>query len=291
VIRQRRSLAAYRDCGSVAKDGWSAQESPIGHRSRQAFVATLSLVGIGALMIAPLVHGEVEQPATISTDRPAVAESSVVVPRGGLQVETGVLESALQGQHVLDLPEADIRYGVLDRLEFRITAPDYYGNLPVANGSASGASDSALGIKQQLGPISGLDLSIIGYVSFPTGASQISSHGHDPAVQLPWSRSLSASWTAAGQIATYWPTVGGKHGSIREGTFLFDRQLSSRADAFIEYAADFPQGGAARQILHAGAAYRAAPHHQIDLHAGAGLSASAPRAFVGVGYSFLLLAH
>jgi hypothetical protein len=33
----------------------------------------------------------------------------------------------------------------------------------------------------------------------------ISSHGYDPGLPLPWSRKLSANWTAAGQIAPYWP--------------------------------------------------------------------------------------
>jgi hypothetical protein len=38
----------------------------------------------------------------IATDRPAVTDSSVVVPAGSLQVENGFLETSSQGQSVLD---------------------------------------------------------------------------------------------------------------------------------------------------------------------------------------------
>jgi len=54
----------------------------------------------------------------------------------------------------------------------------------------NGFDDLSLGFKQQLGPIrGGFDVSLIASVSFPTGANLISSHGYDPTVQLPWSRS------------------------------------------------------------------------------------------------------
>ena len=162
-------------------------------------------------------------------------------------------------------------------------------NLPAAGAGTSGFGDAAAGIKQQLGPLRGFDLSLIAFVSLPTGAAAVSSHGYDPALQLPWSRSLSASWSVAGQLAVYWPTVNGSRRYVDEATLLFDRQLSARCDAFIEYAADVPQHGGASELLHAGTAYRLAPHHQLDFHAAVGLSAAAPRSFVGVGYSYLFL--
>ncbi|HZC86083.1 MAG TPA: hypothetical protein VE266_03750 [Steroidobacteraceae bacterium] len=60
-------------------------------------------------------------------------------------------------------------------------------------------------------------------------------------------------------------------------------------DAFIEYAADIPQRGGSRQLLHVGTAYKLAAHHQIDFHAAVGLTHAAPRGFIGVGYSYLCL--
>ena len=70
----------------------------------------------------------------------------------------------------------------------------------------------SLGLKQQLGPTKGFDVSIVPSVSFPTGANAISSHGYDPSLQLPWSRGLSKNWTVAGMFSVAWPTQARKRG-------------------------------------------------------------------------------
>ena len=226
---------------------------------------------------------------TISTDRPAVTSSSIVVPQGGFQTENGFLLTYTQGQYALDLPETAFRYGLLQKTELRLAAPNYFCNLPAGSASTSGFGDVALGVKQQLGPFHGFDLSAIFFLSFPTGAKKISSYGYDPGLQIPWSRPLSKGWTVGGQVAFYWPTLGGKHNFTGETTFFLDRQLSKSWDAFVEYAGDFPQRGGSRQLLHFGTAYKLAPHHQVDFHVAVGLSGAAPSSFVGFGYSFLLL--
>jgi hypothetical protein len=223
---------------------------------------------------------------TISTDRPAVTNSSVVVPRGALQVENGFLATDTEGRYVLDFPESYLRYGLLDKTELRFIAPDYFqGTSPQR--ALSGFGDAAIGVKEQLGPLRGFDLSGIIFLSLPTGAKDASSHGYDPGVQFPWSRSLPMNWTVAGQVAFYWPTLSGKRNFTSETTLLFDRQLTQPWDAFIEYAVDSLQRGGSSQLLHVGTAYKLAPHHQIDFHAAVGLSDAAPRSFFGIGYSFL----
>ena len=236
------------------------------------------------------VHSQsvTDSQVVISTDRPSVANSSVVVPQGGLQFENGLLVTHTQGQFVLDLPETSVRCGLLSKTELRLTVPDYYYNLPVSSGTPSGFGDLALGVKQQFGPLSGnFNLSAIFYLSFPTGAAAISSHDYDPALQLPWSRALSAHWTLGGQVAFYWPTFAASHNFTGETTFYLDRQLTKPWDAFVEYAGDFPERGGSRQILHFGTSYKLAPHHQIDFHVAVGLTHAAPDSFVGFGYSFL----
>lgn len=229
------------------------------------------------------------EPVVISTDRPSVANSSVVVPLGGFQVENGMLLTNAQGQNTFDLPETNLRYGLLDKTELRLSFPDYYHDFSSGPGSASGFGDLALGVKQQLGPLYGFNLSAIFFLSFPTGANAISSHGYDPGLQFPWSHALSTNWTLAGQVAFYWPTQGSQRNFTGETTFYFDRQLTKPWDAFIEYAGDFPERGGSSQILHVGTAYKLAPHHQIDFHFAFGLTNSAPHAYVGFGYSFLFL--
>jgi hypothetical protein len=145
----------------------------------------------------------------IATDRPAITDSSVVVPVGSLQVENGFLETSSQRQSMLDGSESLVRVGIAKKTELRFTVPDYFYNLSAGGGPSSGFGDFAVGVKQQLGPTLGkFDVSVVGFLSFPTGANTVSSGGYDPGLQVPWSRALSGNWTAAGMFSVYWPTQG-----------------------------------------------------------------------------------
>lgn len=242
-------------------------------RPTLARISTAVLVHILAGML-PL-HNQDQPPSVdasgpIATDRPAVTNSSVVVPAGSFQVENGFLETSNQGQSIVDGPESSVRFGIAKRTELRLTVPDYYYSLNAIPGSGFG--DLALGVKQQLGPIPGkFDVSVIVFLSFPTGANSVSSGGYDPGVQVPWSRALSANWTAAGMFSVYWPTQNGTRNVTGESTFLLDRQLTKPWDAFVEYAGDFPEVGRPRHLLHFGTALKIREKQQIDFHVGGGL--------------------
>ena len=247
------------------------------------------VIQAGAVLLRAQSQPDSAEP--ISTDRPAVAASSTVVPKGSFQAENGFLITNDQGQRSLDGPETSLRFGVARNTELRLSAPDYYHDIVSQTGVGSGFGDLTIGMKQQLGPAHGFEVSVIVFLSIPTGAAAVSSHGYDPGLQLPWSRKLSANWSAAGQFAMYWPTTQGDARDLTgESTFLLDRQLTKPADAFIEYAGDFPQRGGPRHLLHFGAAYKITPHQQLDIHYGIGLSSAAPNHFIGIGYSFRLQA-
>ena len=227
-----------------------------------------------------------DSPAPIATDRPSVTDSSVVVPAGDLQFENGFEYAVNQGQQTLDGSETLLRFGVASKTELRLNVPDYFGQL--GSGAASGFGDLGIGVKQQLGPSEGFDVSLVVSLSLPTGAQAISSHGYDPSVQLPWSRAVSTNWTAAGMLSVYWPTEGVRRNVTGESTFLMDRQLTKKWDAFAEYAGDFPEQGGPRHLVHFGTSYRPTPNQQLDLHGGVGLSSAAVDHFIGIGYSFRL---
>jgi hypothetical protein len=272
---------------------WHRTTRDCSTRPMLARIPTALLAFILAGML-PL-HGQDQPPSVdaaepIATDRPAVTNSSVVVPTGSLQAENGFLETSSQGQSVLDGPESLVRFGVAKRTELRFTVPDYFHSL-TTGGPGLGFGDFAVGIKEQLGPTpGGFDVSVILFLSFPTGADTVSSGGYDPGLQLPWSRALSANWTAAGMLSVYWPTQGRTRNVTGESTFLLDRQLTKPWDAFVEYAGDFPEAGGPRHLLHFGTALKIAKEQQIDFHLGVGLSSAAVDHFIGIGYSFRIQA-
>jgi hypothetical protein len=228
--------------------------------------------------------------STISTDRPQITSSSIVVPCGSLQFENGLQETSAGGQQTYDLPETSIRFGIARKTELRYMVPNYYWNFATGSGGATGLGDMTLGLKQQLGPVKGFDVSILPSIIFPTGANAISSHGYDPSVQAPWSRGLSKNWTVAGMFSVAWPTQAAANGYTRrnttgQGSVFFDRQLTAPWDAWVEYSGSFPQRGGPQNIIDFGTSYKISPHQQLDFHAGFGLSAAAPDHFIGFGYS------
>jgi hypothetical protein len=179
------------------------------------------VVAVFVHLAAGLVAAADGSSPPIATDRPAVTDSSVVVPAGSLQAENGFTETTSHGLRTADGPETLLRFGMAARTELRVTVPDYVGQL----GPGSGFGDLAVGVKQQLGPTPGaVDVSVAVSLSLPSGARSIWSGGYDPSVQLPWSRALSASWTVAGMGSAYWPTEQGRRQATGETTALIDRQ-------------------------------------------------------------------
>jgi len=223
-------------------------------------------------------------PGPIATDRPQVTNSSVVVPCGSLQFENGFQVTKSSGQHSPDFPETSIRFGVAGRTELRMSVPDYFRNVGTASG-ADGFGDLELGLKEQLGPIHGFDVSLVPSLSLPTGSHALSSHGYDPTFQLPWSRALTTSWTVAGQLGVTWPTDAGRRNAAGQSSLYADRQLTSAWDAYLEYSGVFPQHGGPQHMIGFGTAYKLTPHQQLDIHSGFGLSSAAADYSVGFGYS------
>ena len=216
---------------------------------------------------------------SITTDRPQVTNSSVVVPCGSLQFENGFQVTGASGQQSPDFPETSVRLGIAVRTELRFSAPDYSQNYAAISGT-NGFGDLGLGVKRQLGPIAGFDISFIPSLSLPTGAKSISSNGYDPTLQLPWSRSLTKGWTVAGQFGVSWPTESGRRNVAGQSSLYIDRQLTSPWDAYVEYSGSFPQRGGPKHLIDFGTA-----HQQLDLHCGFGLSSAVPDYSVGFGYS------
>jgi hypothetical protein len=222
----------------------------------------------------------------IVTDRPDVTESSVVVPKGSLQLENGITWTSDRGANTVDLSETLMRLGVSTRTEIRIVAPNHVNDVSYPD-NPSGFGDIALGMKQQLGPLpGGFDLSVIATLSLPTGADHISSHGFDPFIKFPWSKDFRAGWSFGGMQSVFWNTEEGKRNLTAEQTFYIEKEITKPWDAFAEYAGDFSQWGGSKQIAHLGTAYRITPTQQVDFHFGFGLSHNAPGRFFAVGYSF-----
>jgi hypothetical protein len=269
--------------------GEPAASGTTGGKLDRIYKALLAALLMG---IAPLwAQDQPASPASspIVTDRPSVTDASTVIPTGSIQFENGFQDAGTQGTRTIDGPETLIRIGLQAKTELRLYVPDYYDNQAPGNpvSPVSGFGDFAIGVKQQIGPLPGkFDVSVVAYLGMPTGAQAISSHGYDPAVQVPWSRVLSSKWTLAGMMSLYDPTQNGRRNLTFEPAILIDRQLTSPWSAFAEYAGDFSQHAGPRDLAHFGTALTIAKYQQIDFHVGVGSMAGSAYHFFGFGYSF-----
>jgi hypothetical protein len=223
----------------------------------------------------------------IATDRPDVTNSSMVVPQGTLQMESGVNWTARPGNSVIDGPATRARLGVTPCTELLFDLPNYFR--PVSGRGASGFSDLSLAIKRQIARLPGeFQLSMTAGLELPTGAVRISGSGYGGYIQLPWSREIGDGWSVSGMFTAFWFPGQRRSNPTLEPTFVVERRVGPRADMFIEYFADGPQHGISSQAIDSGGAYRLTSTQQVDFHAGFGLNRESPDFFLGVGYSFRL---
>jgi hypothetical protein len=249
--------------------------------------------GLIALALLGLVAGPVDGEATpltqeapeLLTDRPDFTETSVVVPRGSLQLETGFTATdGADGGRILNAPELLLRYGLGPRTELRLGLPDYL--LARGHERFGQFGDTYLGVKQQLRPSGARTaLALIPAVVLPTGGKRVTSHRVDPEFVLAWSQELSAVWSVGGILGLAWPTEQSKRNRTFSPTISFGRTLSSRWETFFEWAAEFPDRGGNVHLFHHGYTYSVTRASQADLHFGFGLSRAAPNFFIGGGFA------
>jgi hypothetical protein len=97
------------------------------------------------LCVSFIGPAQADSSVTIATDRPSVTASSTVVPKGGLQIESGLQATDSAGQWTLDFPQLLTRFGLLEKTELRLIVPDYFLSLPVDGSSARGFGDMGVG--------------------------------------------------------------------------------------------------------------------------------------------------
>ncbi len=260
------------------------------------------LLRISAILlaaVATIAPGEksataLEQSEDIDTNRPSFMNSPLVVPKGSLQLENGSLYQHFQyGQSTFDIPETEVRLGLLKNTEFQMFTPNYFlfhqqssdrTDTPSAN--RAGVSDiQEAGLKIQLPTvIKDLTVSVIGGVTVPTGRQLISSSGVQPVVRIPWSKTLTKNWSLMGQQSIL--LVDSGKDVQWQNFWMLNRAIGKRSSVFAEYGGFYTDHAVWSNIAHFGAVRKLNKNTQIDMQWGIGLNKTAPAAFVGAGYSF-----
>ncbi len=211
------------------------------------------------------------------TDRPDFTESGITVPVGSIQVEGGVTIVSSGSEIETTGSELLLRWSPVTKFEIRIGAPNY-----VITDNAGGVSDPTVGIKVQIGPMNAWDVAIIAATAVPLGEDVSGSSELTPLV-------LVAAGRDFGNVG-FGTQVGGTFDRaadqvLASGTAVVGTSLAPAVGGFLEVAADQQARGKASFVVHSGVTFSPASLIQLDLHAGVGMTDTAPDFLVGAGLS------
>lgn len=233
------------------------------------------------LCLAKMIQAEVP----IVTDRPDFTESSVVVPLGSTQVESGfTFVRSDRRNELFNAPEVLIRHSLGPKAELRVGLPNY--NWLRASGSRQeGWDDTYLGAKFQLGPCKGNDFAVIPAVFIPAGRKGIRSEALSPEVKFVYSLGLPKDCSLSGMVYVASLEEGGDRITPLQHTISLGIPLRDKVGMFVEHVLDVQRHSRPSQLLHSGLTYQPRPDRQFDLHYGIGLTRNAPDFFIGAGFS------
>jgi hypothetical protein len=267
-------------------------------------------LGVLDRLLRTVSHDE-DPDGPINTDRPTFTPANTVVPRGRLQFESGWTVNAEHTSQtrstIYDLPELAARYGLTDRLEFRMFwSGETFNEERVRRRrplrSLDGPGDTEVGFKWQLFP--GDDkrkwiptTALISSIIAPTGGSSVySSETVEPYVNLIYGWNLTKQLTLCGSTGYLGIREQGVPNSIPRSYNLQRWHQSAvvfltpaeRATFFYEwYTLMFTNGADNRpaSFMDGGLIYRLTPNIQVDIRAGFGLSGRPDDFFTGTGFS------
>ena len=214
----------------------------------------------------------------INTDRPSFSASPFVVSPGVWQLETGFHYTSIDSYtSVQSLPQALLRYGWNDEVEFRITFPNL-ARIDRPGDDDSGLSDAAIGVKIQLTDDSAsTPVAFLAGLSLPTGDDGFTTDSWDPMIGVAWAHSR---YFGTATITGY------------DGDYVFENgvganfALKNGSSLFAEWQATLPDDGGSLQRLNGGWLWTPQNNLQWDINASLGLNDRAPDFAFGGGFSY-----
>ncbi|MCB9195255.1 MAG: transporter [Flavobacteriales bacterium] len=226
--------------------------------------------------------------AQIVTDRPDQTESSLTVPKGALQLESGLLVNYEGDANTITrqflLPTNLFRYGISERVELRLL--NQFESVKSDQIYCHGISDLEIGTKIQLfkKEKSKTDIAFLSHLMIPTGTRTISSNAFGSINKLCISHELSED------IAIGY-NLGYNYFGTDLGNLTYSFSLAVRINDQVGiYAEPYGELICMKQFISnfdAGFTYLAKDNLQFDFSFGAGLNQHMN--YISVGCSWLML--
>jgi hypothetical protein len=226
----------------------------------------------------------------IEAERPSESQTTQLVPKGKLQVEAGFEKSwENESGYTLQIPELMLRYGLLKKLELRLSLINEKQVMPQENLERNGLLPLEIGLKVPVYAPDGskFRVGLLGMAGLPI----LSSADHDPGhwtygVRLLLDEAFTDKFTVNANAGNEWDS------EDRQQVWLISMapqlELNEHFRVFVE-AIDYLKNHERHQpLLHTGLLFLPSKNLQLDLSAGKGLNESAPGYFVRTGVALRL---
>ena len=291
-----RCITPYVLVGFVV---FMAESTAIGQDTVKSQTHTAPL----SLDLAPVEQDAMSQP--LVTDRPDFTESTLTVPAGHAQLESGYTFTYDRNSDVRTsdhaFPEILLRVGLVEDVELRIEWAGWsYGESLYSERNDAGrtvnvsdrtlgVNDMGVGFKFHLLDQDGWqpDFGIIAKVDIPTGNQGLSSGDIDPLLGLLWAYDLDDRSSIAGNFNLALPADDGERFFETSASVSFAYSITDDLGAYIEYFGFYPSGGndTDTHYVNGGFTYLVTKGLQFDIRVGHGLNDEADDLFAGAGFS------
>lgn len=225
----------------------------------------------------------------IDADRPGLADTSTVVGKGWLQIETGLQWERRGSEKTLFFPTL-FRIGLTDRLEARVEG-NTFTRVESTDTVYQGLSPTSLGFEFVMKPDGERTpgLAAIGRVFPPWGSDSFAGELVSGDVRLVSDWKMSERWTLNPNAGIAW--YEGDEGRYTAGLFALTLEFESSPGLawFVDTGIQTPEeaGGATSVIGDAGVAYIPRQNWQFDVSAGVRTHGNTgPKPFIGVGVAY-----
>lgn len=254
---------------------------------------------LAAALIAASLPARAADDDQIVTDRPDFVESSNVVGKGHVQIETSMAAERDRAAGVRERSVSTptlLRYGIGETIELRLETDGWSRqrttiDTPPSSMRTGGIADTAIGVKWHVRDAQGAapSLGLLLHADLPSGAADLRGHGVRPSLRL------AAEWELPDEFSLgVMPGIASQTGDdsrrFTSGIFgiVLGKEWNARWRSFVELSA--PQiarmrDGGTVATADIGAAYLVNGHCQLDAALSRGLNSRTPDLSVTVGLS------
>lgn len=220
----------------------------------------------------------------IATDRPDQTESTELVPKNLLQLESGFVHEKTK-EITTQIPTLLLKYGINDFIELRFQTD--YKITKFENQKLKGFSALTFGVKGKITPESDTfpAISVLMHFSYGKWASkEYQTDQWSSDFRLLFNHSLSDHFSLGYNLGAEWNNNGEEFRKLY--TLAFNYSMTDKLGLFIESYGFYETGKSADNRIDYGLTYLPSNNFQIDASSGVGLSFASPNCFFSLGFSY-----